>query len=157
MSETALDNVDRAILYELQLNARNNTNAEIAATIGVSPSTVGKRIADLEADGIIKGYQPVIDYEQAGLPIHVLFICSTSITDRESLIQQVLDLEQVVNVRELMTGQRNVHIQVVGRENDDITRAAHDIDELGLTVNDEVLMRAEYDRPLDIFRRADAT
>lgn len=88
-----------------------------------------------------------MDYERAGVPIHVLFVCATSITDCESTIRQVLDLGPVVNVRELVTGQRNVPMQVVGRENDAITRAAHDVDELGLTVNDEVLTRAEYDRP----------
>lgn len=155
MSETGLDEVDRAILYQLQMDART-PNAEIAESVGVSPSTVGKRLDALERSGTIKGYRPEVDYEQAGYPIHVLFVCTASITQREPLIQEALDVEAVVNVRELMTGQRNVHIQVVGRENDDITQAAHAIDDLGFTVNDEVLMRSEINRPSDIFRDADA-
>lgn len=154
MPETPLDEVDRAILYELQLDARHNTNADIAKSIGVSASTVGKRLADLEERGILKGYRPEIDYEKAGLPIHVLFICTAAITEREPLVQAALELDAVVNVREIMTGQRNVHIQVVGEENGDITAVAHRIDELGFTVNDEVLMRDEYAKPSDIFRSA---
>ena len=152
MTHEPLDNLDRAILYELQKDARNNSNAKIAETVGVSPSTVGNRIAHLEDIGAIKGYRPELDYELAGLPIHVLFICTASITDREPLLQGALNLKNVVNVRELMTGERNVHIQVVGRENDDITRAAHRIDELGFTVNDEVLMRDEYNRPSEALK-----
>lgn len=153
--EPELDNVDRAILFEIQRDARNNSNAEIAERISVSPSTVGKRIKRLEDEGIIKAYRPEIDYEQAGFPLHVLFICSASITERNSLIEQTLELDSVVNVREIMTGQRNVHIQVVGRANDDITKAAHQIDELGFTVNDELLLRAEYSRPSVVFGNVD--
>lgn len=151
MPEASLDSVDRAILFELQLDARNHTNADIAERVGVSPSTVGKRIARLEEQGVVRGYRPEIDYERAGLPLHVLFVCTASIADRATLIGEVLEFESVVNVREIMTGQRNVHIQVVGRENDDITRVAHEINSLGFTVNDELLMRAEFNRPSDIF------
>lgn len=155
MSEPDLDTVDRAILYELQRDARNNTNVEIAERIGVSPSTVGKRIARLEERGVVKGYRPEIDYEQAGFPLYVLFICTTPITEREPLIQEALEIETVVNVREMMTGERNVHVQVVGKTNDDITRTAHRIDELGFAVSDEILMRAEYTRPSAIFGKTD--
>lgn len=152
MTSDVLDEVDRAILFQLQQDARHNTNAEIADRIGVSPSTVGKRISQLEENGVIKGYQPKIDYEQAGFPLHVLFICTAPITDRESLVRETLEIDTVVNVQEMMTGQRNVLIEVVGRTNDDITDAARTIDGLGYTVTDEILKRAEYPQPSIVFR-----
>jgi DNA-binding Lrp family transcriptional regulator len=151
MVDDPLDNVDRAILFELQRDARNNTNADIAERIDVSASTVGKRIAQLETEGVLRGYDPDIDYERAGFPLQVLFICTVSITEREALIQEALEIDTVVNVREMMTGEGNVHIQVVGRTNDDITRSAHRIDALGFTVTDEILMRDEYTRPSIMF------
>lgn len=155
MTDEPLDDVDRAILFELQQDARNNTNAEIAERVGVSASTVGKRISRLEEEGIIRGYLPEIDYGQAGFPLQVLFVCTTPITDREPLIKEALEVETVINAREMMTGQGNVHILVVGRANDDITHAAHEIDEIGFTVNDEILMRAEYTRPSVVFGLSD--
>lgn len=151
MESHTLDKVDRAILFHLQENARHNTNAEIADRIGVSPSTVGKRITELEEKGVIKGYRPEIDYERAGFPLHVLFVCTAPITDRDSLIEETLGIDTVVNVQEMMTGQRNVLIEVVGRTNDDITRAARTIDGLGFTVTDEILKRAEYPQPSIVF------
>lgn len=147
MSGPRLDEIDRTILHALQEDARKNTNAAISERVSVSASTVGKRIARMEDEGIIKGYRSEIDYEEAGLPLHVLFICTVSIADREALIKETLHLEGVVNIRELMTGQDNVHIQVVGSSNDDITQIAHALDDMGYAIADEILLRAEYNQP----------
>lgn len=147
MSRSTLDEVDRAILHALQEDARKNTNAAISERVSVSASTVGKRISRLEERGIIKGHRSEIDYDEAGFPLHVLFICTAKITEREALVERALDLAGVITVRELMTGRENVHIQVVGTSNDDITRIAHALDDMGFTVTDEILMRAEHTRP----------
>lgn len=147
MASPRLDEINRAILHALQEDARKNTNAAISERVSVSASTVGKRIDRMEDQGVIKGYRSEIDYEEAGYPIQVLFICTTSIAERERLIKETLGLDGVVNVRELMTGQENVHIQVIGASNDDITQIAHKLDNMGYTVTDEILMRAEYYEP----------
>lgn len=147
MSEPVLDEVDRAILYELQADARHNTNAAISDRVGVSASTVGKRITQLEDRGIIDGYRAEINYEAAGFPLHVLFVCTAPIADRADLIEQTFGIEGVLNVRELMTGRENVHIRVIAPENDEITRIAETLDTLGYSVTDEILLREEYHMP----------
>jgi DNA-binding Lrp family transcriptional regulator len=147
MWSPTLDEIDRAILHALQEDARQNTNAAISERVSVSASTVGKRISRMENGGIIKGYQPTVDYEVAGFPIQVLFICTAAIAEREALINNTLGLDGVINVRELMTGERNVHILVIGSSNDDITRIAHGLDNMGYGVTDEILMREEYNQP----------
>lgn len=155
MSKYQLDDIDRQILYFLQEDARNNSNAEISDRVGVSPSTVGNRIQQLEANGIIRGYQPNIDYDQADFPLRVLFICTTSITERSDLIQEILDLPGVTNVRELMTGEENIHVEVVGSHNEDITRLATAIDARNISINEEILMKNNYPQPAGIFDVAD--
>jgi DNA-binding Lrp family transcriptional regulator len=155
MSDSPVDEIDRQILSLLQEEARNNTNAEISDRVGVSPSTIGKRIKRLEEAGIIKGYHPDIDYDRAGLPLRVLFICTTPITDRSDLIQRAIQLPGVVNVKELMNGRENVHIEVVGDHNDEITRLATAIDDLGIAINEEVLVKNDYPQPASIFRSAE--
>lgn len=147
MGTPALDEIDRIILHALQEDARHTSNADISERVSVSASTVSKRISRLEDEGVVEGYFPKLDYEEAGFPLHVLFICSATITERESLIEETLGIEGVVNVRELMTGENNVHVQVVGATNDDITRIAHRLDGMGYSVSDEILMRDEYTRP----------
>lgn len=147
MVPPSLDPVDRDILHALQEDARHNTNAAISARVDVSASTVGKRIAALEERGVIRGYHTEIDYEEAGYPLHVLFVCTAPITDREPLAERALELDGVVNVRELMTGEGNVHVLVTGASNEDITRIARRIDELGLDVGDEILLRTDHSVP----------
>ena len=147
MGNPSLDEIDRAILHALQEDARQNTNAAISERVSVSASTVGKRISRMEDEGVINGYHPTIDYEEAGFPIQVLFICTAAIAEREALIEDTLVLDGVINVRELMTGERNVHILVIGSSNDDITRIAYELDNMGYRVTDEILMRDEYNQP----------
>ena len=154
MSGQMLDEIDRAILHALQENARKNTNAAISERVSVSASTVGKRISRLEHTGVIDGYRPTLDYEAAGFPIHVLFICTAAITEREALIRDTLALDGVINVRELMTGRGNVHVVAVGSSKDNITGIAHELDRLGYTLTEEILLREEYDQPLAHFRTA---
>lgn len=146
-----LDDTDKEILYFLQEDARNHTNSQIAEEVGLSPSTVSKRLQKLEATGIIKGYIPNIDYDVAGYPLRVLFICSASITERGDLIQEVLDIPGVVSAKELMVGHNNLHIEVVGKTNDDITDLAFSISELGIDIGEEVLVKNEYPKPASVF------
>lgn len=144
MSGPKLDEIDRTILNALHEDARHNTNASISERVSVSASTVGKRIFQLEQRGVIKAHRSEIDYEKLGFPLHVLFICTVSIVDRENLIEQTLELDGVVHVRELMTGQRNAHIRTIGSSKSDITCLAYALDDLGYVVNDEILIRTKY-------------
>lgn len=146
-----LDATDKQILHLLQEDARNYTNSKIAEEVGLSPSTAGKRINRLEESGVIKGYDPNIDYNVAGFPLRVLFICNTSIIERGELLTELLKTNGVVKATELMTGENNIHIEVVGQTNDDITELAFAISELGIEINEEILIKSEHSRPASVF------
>ena len=60
-----LDALDRSILEELNTDARRS-HREIAHRLKVSPTTVSARIARMEAQGVIRGYIPLLDDEQLG-------------------------------------------------------------------------------------------
>ena len=146
-----LDNVDRGILHLLQVDARNTTAQEIAEKTGVSASTVRNRIDQLEADGVIKGYHPELDYEAANLPLRVLFIVTAPPTERSEFVEKLLDIKGVVDVRETLTGRRNIHAEVVGTSTSDITRMTDLIHELGLEIDSSEIMRQRQVQPFDHF------
>jgi len=146
-----LDNVDRGVLYMLQEEARETTAQEIADTVGVSPSTVRNRIDQLEADGIIKGYHPEINYEAANLPLRILFICSAPATRRAELAASVMDVQGVVDLREMMTGRNNVHVEVVATSTSDISRISDAIHELGLQIESTELIKHRRMQPFNHF------
>jgi Lrp/AsnC family transcriptional regulator len=65
-----LDRYERKILRELQRNA-DQTTAQIADKVGLSPSPCWRRIDRLERDGIIRGRVAVIDRRKIGLNAHI--------------------------------------------------------------------------------------
>lgn len=146
-----LDNTDRGVLHLLQIDARNTTAQEIADKIGVSASTVRNRIDELEADGVIKGYQPEIDYEEANLPLRVLFIVTAPPTERSDFVEKLLDIKGVVDVREMLTGKRNIHIEVVGTSTSDVTRMTDAIHNLGLEIESSELIKQRRMQPFNHF------
>jgi Lrp/AsnC family transcriptional regulator, leucine-responsive regulatory protein len=71
MIRIVLDRRDLDILKVLQEDARA-TYSEIAARVGLSPSSVHQRVRKLEGSGVIKGYRAVVDLEALGLYVTAL-------------------------------------------------------------------------------------
>jgi len=146
-----IDDLDKQIIYCLQQDARNTTSSDIAESMGVSSSTVRNRIQRLEERGIITEYDTRINFEAAGSQLYTLIICTAPIPDRSKLARQALEVDGVVDVREVMTGEENVHVAIVGTDSNDLSRITEELDELGLEVNDEDLIRNEYATPYSEF------
>jgi Lrp/AsnC family transcriptional regulator, leucine-responsive regulatory protein len=64
-SDSELDTTDRALLAELQLDARLSL-AELGRRVGLSPPAVADRLRRLEASGTIAGYRAVVDPRALG-------------------------------------------------------------------------------------------
>ena len=155
MGDEEIDDVDRAILYALQEDARNTSSGDIAGRTGTSDSTVRKRIQRLESSGVIKGYSASVDYQQSGYPLRMLLYCTAAIPDRGELIDDILAIDGVVSVQELVTGEQNLLVTAVGETDDDITPIAQELLEMGLTVADEVLVRTHETTPFSKFDTED--
>ncbi|WP_136686919.1 Lrp/AsnC family transcriptional regulator [Halorhabdus amylolytica] len=151
MTEEEIDDVDRAILYALQEDARNTSSGDIAERTGTSDSTVRKRIQRLETDDVIKGYRASVDYQQSGYPLRMLLYCTASIPERGDLIPDILAIDGVVSVQELVTGEQNLLVTVVGESDSDITPVAQELLDMGVTVADEVLVRTHETTPFGKF------
>jgi DNA-binding Lrp family transcriptional regulator len=66
-----LDELDTAILRELQRDARR-TNRDIAAAVGVSPTTALDRTRSLRERGVIRGALLDVDLPAIGRPVQAL-------------------------------------------------------------------------------------
>ena len=66
-----LDELDTAILRELQVDARR-TNRDIAAAVGVSPTTALDRTRSLRERGVIRGAVLDVDLAQIGRPVQAM-------------------------------------------------------------------------------------
>jgi DNA-binding Lrp family transcriptional regulator len=66
-----LDELDTAILRELQVDARR-TNRDVAAAVGVSPTTALDRTRALRDRGVIRGASLNVDLAAIGRPVQAL-------------------------------------------------------------------------------------
>ena len=157
MAFEEIDDVDTAILYALQKDARNTSSGDIAERTGTSDSTVRKRIQRLESEGVIKGYGANVDYQKSGYPLRMLLYCTASIPERGNLIPDILEIDRVVSVQELVTGEQNLLVTAVGESDSDITPIAQKLLDMGLTVADEVLVRSHETTPFGEFDPENST
>jgi len=61
-----MDILDKRILEMLQNNARESF-ANIGKEVGLSAPAIGKRVRQLEEDGIIEGYAVSVNHEKLGI------------------------------------------------------------------------------------------
>lgn len=149
-----LDDTDRGILYLLQRDARRITTEEMAEEVGVSASTVRNRISQMEEAGIIRSYYPDIDYDKAGLQLYVEFICTAPNTQREKLAREARQVSGVISIREVLNGDKNIQIDAVGTDSDDVARINDELSEIGLAVNNTKIIKATYTQPFNHFGRS---
>ena len=145
--ELQIDEIDRRVLYELMADARGTSAPAVAKAVDVSPATIRNRIDRLEEAGIITGYHATVDFEAADGRLTNLYLCNAPVAERESYASKVRAIPGVINVRELMTGRRNLHVLAVGEAIDDLRRIARAISSLGIEIEDEDLVQTDSYHP----------
>lgn len=111
---TELDRHDLILLTELQRDARQ-TVQQLAAAAGLSGTPCWKRVKEMEAAGIIRGYTALVDREKVGLQLCVL--AEVNLTrhnedDVQRFERAVADSPQIVSCY-ATTGQADYVIKVL--------------------------------------------
>lgn len=96
--DRTVDQLDLRILELLQANARE-TQAEIARDVGLAPSAVLERIRKLEARGVIRGYNAVVDPRTMGLPmLAFVAVRSEEVAADDRVAQALAESPEVLEV-----------------------------------------------------------
>jgi DNA-binding Lrp family transcriptional regulator len=114
-----LDSVDRALLAELQNDARQ-TNKALAGKVGVAPSTSLERVRELQTRGVITGFAARVDPAAVGRPMEAILSIQQGSSQRqatENLLEYAASLPETVRVMAL-TGTTDVIIHVAVRDMD---------------------------------------
>lgn len=107
--------LDYLILEELRRDGRASLRA-IAERLNVSTSTVSHRVKQLEAEGIIKGYKPVIDYSKLGYRLTAITKIKAEGAQIPKIVERLVREEMLVDVYEI-TGDYDV--LVIGKYPDE--------------------------------------
>jgi Lrp/AsnC family leucine-responsive transcriptional regulator len=114
VTKSKFDDVDRKIIAALQANA-HTTSEQLSELVGLSASPCARRVRNLEAAGIIKGYVAVIDQVKAGLPISVFASIKLERQREDELDRFAQAVQRWPEIVEcyLMTGQRDYLLRIV--------------------------------------------
>jgi DNA-binding Lrp family transcriptional regulator len=116
-----LDELDKAILRELQADARR-TNKDIAAAVGVSPSTALERTRSLRERGVIRGAILDLDLAAIGRGVQALIavrIRPPSRRNIEGFRNWVSQMPETVGVF-VVSGSEDFLVHVAVKDNQDL-------------------------------------
>ncbi len=112
-----LDSFDRKILAALQRDGKQRL-ADLSARVGLSPTPCARRVARMEAEGVITGYSARVDQERLGLPINIFIFVELDRQSRDAVKSFEKSLARFDEVMEcyLMTGSRDILIRAVAAD-----------------------------------------
>ncbi|GAA1080140.1 Lrp/AsnC family transcriptional regulator [Pseudonocardia alni] len=95
-----LDGVDRALLRQLERDARTPNNS-LAAGAGIAPSTCLGRIRALREHGVIRGYHADVDPAATGHPLQAMISVRLQSDARDRLAEFVTRVSRRPEVRDV--------------------------------------------------------
>lgn len=129
-----VDELDSAIVEHLQRDARQ-TNRELAATLGIAPSTCLERVRLLRQRGVIRGFTAQVDLAAIGRHVQALIAVQVRPLSRRVIDEfhdSVIALPEVLAVF-LLAGADDVVVHV----------AVHDVEHLRAFLLDRFSRRRE--------------
>ncbi len=112
-----LDRIDTEILRLLQNDARLS-NKQIAAAVGLAPSSVHDRIKRLWADGVLTGFHAEVSPQAMGVGLEALLMIELAKHERATVDRFMDDIVEIPEVRSahLITGRYDLVVHVVARD-----------------------------------------
>lgn len=121
-----MDDLDRAIISELQLDGRMSATA-LAAKVGLSVAPCHRRIRELERTGVISGYQAVVAPERVGLAFEALVF--VTLKDRAHLkaFEAAVEKDELIVEAQRLFGEPDFLLRVFAK---DLTHYQHLYDDV---------------------------
>jgi len=109
-----MDETDRRIVRALQENGRLS-NQHLSEAVNLSPSPCLRRVRNLEASGVIRGYAAIVDQEAYGLPVTVFLQVRLEVHSQENVDAFEAAVQRIDEIMEcyLMAGNRDYLLRVV--------------------------------------------
>ncbi len=116
MPKVELDEIDRKLLRILQENAKT-PYSRISESLGVSEATVHLRIKKLLKQGVIKGFQAVVDPEKVGKGVLAIIAITATPQKYDCVLEELKKIEEVYEIYDV-TGEYYTitKVRVSGRD-----------------------------------------
>lgn len=106
VSRPIVDDTDRRIVNALLGNGRADIS-EIAADANVAAPTVSRRLDELEDNGVISGFTPIVGYEKLGYEVTVVLQFDVAGDGLAAVVDTLREHDRMIDVYEV-TGSTDV-------------------------------------------------
>ena len=91
-----MDKLDNKILEMLKINARESF-ANIGKAVGLSAPAIGKRVRQMEDEGIIEGYALKVNHEKLGIETkaYITLVMHQGLTETSGALDKIRAMEEV--------------------------------------------------------------
>lgn len=91
-----MDVLDKKILEMLKINARESF-ANIGKEVGLSAPAIGKRVRQMEEEGIIEGYGLIVNHEKLGIETkaYITLVMHQGLTGTSGVLDKIRKMEEV--------------------------------------------------------------
>lgn len=113
----AIDRIDAEILRLLQ-NSSRLSNKQIAAAVGLAPSSVHDRVRRLWNDRVLTGAHVTVNPKVMGIGLEALLMIEMSKHERATVdrfLEEIVDVPEVRSAH-LITGRYDLVVHVVARD-----------------------------------------
>lgn len=114
MPKLETDGYDRRILAALQGDGRMSI-ADLAETVGLSPSPCWRRVRALEEAGVIRGYTAILDTAALGFGLDVFVSLSLNLHKADEFEAAIMRRPEVVQCY-AMAGEQDYMLHVIARD-----------------------------------------
>ena len=97
---TTIDEIDGQLLRTLLVDGRASAS-DLAEAAGVATSTATKRLARLEGEGVIGGYQPEVNYAALGYEVTAVFRLDVAGDGIPAVVEDLRATDRMVDVFEV--------------------------------------------------------
>ena len=102
----AYENLDEDLVNELLDDGRASLRS-LAEELDVSVTTISNHLSDLEDDGVIQGYTPIVDYDALGYDVTAVMQLKAEGNALPEITETLNDHDQMISVYEV-TGDYDV-------------------------------------------------
>lgn len=103
-----MDEIDLRIIEQLLKDGRKSYR-EIARELGLSATTVHNRVKRLQAEGVIKGFAPIMDHSRLGFDLTALILLQAEGAHLVEVEEEVAKLKEACAVYDV-TGEFDVAV-----------------------------------------------
>jgi len=136
MSNSTLTGLDWQILELLKKDGRISIS-EIANQLKRSRSNISERIERLKADGIVTGFEAVVDPEKLGFGIKAFVRLNAESLNHRKIIASIVRIPEVVECH-VLTGSELLIIQLVAKDMINLREVVDNFTQYGSTQTDIV-------------------